>query len=136
MILFKQQVGWCDASWAPSYGDHTDNLRSQTGWCFTLLGSLVSHVSRRQSVVAQSSCEAEWVAAADASKEAVFLAKLFKEFSIPKYGPSVIMCDSKSAIQQTVNAVDQHRCRHINLRQHFIRRQCHLGEIELECVPT
>ena len=66
----------------------------------------------------------------------MFLAKLFKEFDIPKFGPSKIMCDSQSAIQQTVNAVDQHRCRHINLRQHFIRRQCHLGEIELEYVST
>ena len=77
--------------------------------------------------MAQSSCEAEWVAAAGASKEAIFLARLSKDFSIPKLGPSVIKCDSKNATQQTVNAVDQRRCRHITLRQHFIRRQCHLA---------
>ena len=35
------------------------------------------------------------------------MAKLFKEFSIPIYGPSVLMCDSKRAIQETINAGDQ-----------------------------
>nr|GEW83047.1 Gag-Pol polyprotein [Tanacetum cinerariifolium] len=53
--------------------------KSTTGCVFTLSGRTVSWVSKLQSVVAMSTTEAEYVAAAQASKEAVWLKMLLEE---------------------------------------------------------
>jgi len=64
--------GYVDANWA---GD-TDGLRCMTGFIFTLNGGPISWASKRQSTVATSTAEAEYVAAAMATKEALWLRKL------------------------------------------------------------
>ena len=54
-----QLIGYCDADWGAS-----PDRRSITGYCFQLnnCGPLISWKSRRQRVVALSSCEAEYMA--------------------------------------------------------------------------
>ncbi|GJZ97608.1 gag-pol polyprotein [Tanacetum coccineum] len=66
--------GYVDSDYA---GD-LDGSKSTTGYVFTLFGGIVSWVSKLQSVVAMSTTEAEYVATAQASKEAVWL-KMFIE---------------------------------------------------------
>ena len=61
--------GFVDADWA---GD-LDQRRSTTGYVFSLFGGAVSWMSKRQSVVALSPTEEEYMAATHASKEAVWL---------------------------------------------------------------
>ena len=56
---------YADADWA---GDPTDH-RSTTGYCFLLGSSLISWRSKKQSVVARSSNEAEYRALTDATSE-------------------------------------------------------------------
>ncbi|GJW04000.1 retrovirus-related pol polyprotein from transposon TNT 1-94 [Tanacetum coccineum] len=67
--------GYVDSDYA---GD-LDGSKSTTGYVFTLCGGTVSWVSKLQSVVAMSTTEAEYVAAAQASKEAVWLKMLLEE---------------------------------------------------------
>jgi len=64
--------GFVDAYWA---GD-VDNRRSTTGFVFTINGGPIAWVSRRQLTVATSTAEAEYVAAAMGTKEALWLRKL------------------------------------------------------------
>ena len=64
--------GFVDADWA---GD-LDQRRSTSGYVFSLFGGAVSWMSKRQSVVALSTTEAEYIAATHASKEAVWLQRL------------------------------------------------------------
>ena len=73
---------WSDATWAPDYGNFYDNYRSTTGWCSTAFDNLLSWSSHRQTVVAQSTPESEWHAAADAAKEAAYIKNLFYELGI------------------------------------------------------
>ncbi|GJR00049.1 hypothetical protein Tco_0523033 [Tanacetum coccineum] len=61
------------------YVGNLDGSKSTTGYVFTLSGGSVSWVSKLQSVVAMSTTEAEYVAAAQASKETVWLKMLLKE---------------------------------------------------------
>nr|GEW88070.1 Gag-Pol polyprotein [Tanacetum cinerariifolium] len=56
-----------------------DRSKSTTGYVFTLFGGKVSWVSKLQSVVVMSTTEAEYVAAAQAGKEAVWLKMLLEE---------------------------------------------------------
>ena len=64
--------GFVDADWA---GD-LDQRRSTSGYVFSLFGGTVSWMSKRQSVVALSTIEAEYIAATHANKEAVWLQRL------------------------------------------------------------
>ncbi|GJR70513.1 gag-pol polyprotein [Tanacetum coccineum] len=68
--------GYVDSDYA---GD-LDGSKSTTGYVFTLSGGTVSWVSKLQSVVAMSTTEAEYVAAAQASKEAVWLKMLLEDW--------------------------------------------------------
>ena len=61
--------GFVDVDWP---GD-LDQRRSTSGYVFSLFGGAVSWMSKRQSVVALSTTEAEYMVATHASKEAVWL---------------------------------------------------------------
>src|SRR4051812_35499269 len=59
--------GYTDASW----NTDPDDSKSQYGYVFTLNGAVVSWRSAKQSVVARSSTESEYMAASEASQEAI-----------------------------------------------------------------
>ena len=59
--------GYVDAS----FDTDPDDSKSQTGYVFTLNGGAISWCSSKQSVVAGSMCEAEYIAASEAANEGV-----------------------------------------------------------------
>ena len=71
----KQLEGFVDADW----GGNLMDRKSYTGFVFFFGGNIVSWESRKQPAVALSSTEAEYMAASDAAKEAVYLKRLLKE---------------------------------------------------------
>src|SRR5277367_2439731 len=58
------------------YANCPDTRRSISGYCFSLGSGLISWSCRKQQTVSMSSCESEYVAACEASKEAVWLRSL------------------------------------------------------------
>jgi hypothetical protein len=64
--------GYADIDWAGSPVDR----KSTSGYYFSLGSAMISWSSRKQGSIAQSTAEAEYIAASDASKEAVWLRKL------------------------------------------------------------
>ncbi|GKB45809.1 retrotransposon protein, putative, ty1-copia subclass, partial [Tanacetum coccineum] len=61
---------------------HADDLKSQTGYTFVLNGGVVDWKSTKQSIFATSSAEVEYIAAYDASKEAVLIRKFISGLSV------------------------------------------------------
>ncbi|GKA40371.1 hypothetical protein Tco_0732964 [Tanacetum coccineum] len=59
--------GYCDASWQTD----KDDSHSQTGWVFLLNRGAVTWKSSKQDKVANSTCESEYIAACEASKEVI-----------------------------------------------------------------
>jgi hypothetical protein len=124
-------VGYCDADFA---GD-LDTRRSTTGYVFVLNGGAISWSSRRQPTVAVSTAEAEYMAAAHAIKEALWLRKLFADLRMPVSAID-LRSDNQAAIALLKNPIASNRSKHIDVLHHFARERVIRGEISISYCST
>ena len=103
---------------------------------FFLGESPVSWQSQKQKVVAISSCEAEYIAAAMAACQGIWLARLFGELMNQPAAPFSLFIDNKSAISLCKNPVLHDRSKHIDLRYHFIRDYVEKRWVAVEFIGT
>ena len=84
--------------------------------------------------MADSVCEAEYVTASDAPKEAVWLRKFLTELGVAPslVGPVLLYCDSSGAIGQTKEPKAHQRMKHILRRHHLIREIMDRGDVDLQ----
>ena len=125
-------VGYSDADWA---GDRSDR-KSTSGYCFALNGSVISWRSRKQSCVALSTSEAEYVALASAGQEAIWLKRLLNDLNAFNDTCLTIFEDNQAALCLAKNSTDHKRSKHIDLKYHFIRDQVASGKIAVQYCPT
>ncbi|OAE29640.1 hypothetical protein AXG93_1762s1210 [Marchantia polymorpha subsp. ruderalis] len=111
------------------YRQDLDKRRSTTGYVFTLGGGSICWRFKFK-CVAQSTTETEYVAAAEAKKEAFWLDGLIMEMRLKK-GVVNIYCDSHSALHLAANQVMDSRVKHIDIRYHFITQAMSDKTIEL-----
>ena len=119
-------VGYVDSD----YDGDLDQRKSTTRYTFTLAGGCVSWRSMKQKCISQSSTEAEYMATAEAAKEAIWLGKLAHNLGIQQERVD-LHCDSNSAIHIAANQVTHGRVKHIDIRYHFLRQAAAEKEIEL-----
>jgi hypothetical protein len=125
-------IGYSDADWASSSDRH-----SISGYCFSLTkgGTLISWKSRKQQIVALSSCEAEYIALAAAVQEALYLIQLLNGIGF-RQESVLIYEDNQGAIALAKNPVNHQRSKHIDVRHHFVRGEVNTGHVVLEYCPT
>ncbi|KAL0403778.1 UNVERIFIED_CONTAM: Retrovirus-related Pol polyprotein from transposon RE2 [Sesamum radiatum] len=92
-------VGYTDSDWAGS----ADDMKSTSGYTFSLGSGIFSWASKKQATVAQSSAEAEYIAAAATSNQATWLRRILEDMGEKQEEPTTIYCDNKSAIAITKN---------------------------------
>ena len=110
--------GYCDASW----NSCSMTGKSVTGWVTTVGGTALSWKSQKQSTVAQSTAEAEYIVACSVSKECCYLKSLLKELKFPNQ--ITIHTDSTSALSMIQNPVQRQKAKHFNVVYHWVR-ECH-----------
>ncbi|GKA90105.1 hypothetical protein Tco_0811917 [Tanacetum coccineum] len=123
--------GYVDSDYA---GD-LDGSKSTTGYVFTLSGGTVSWVSKLQSVVAMSTTEAEYVAAAQASKEAVWLKMLLEELG-HKQEKITLFCDNQSALYLARNPAFHSKTKHIRVQYYFVHEKVEEGTVDMQKIHT
>ena len=106
-----------------AHGDSVDTGRSTSGYLLTIGGGAVSWSSRLQSLVAQSTTEAEYIAAVDAGREAVWMRNLLTELGYTLSGPTVLHMDNQSSISVAKNPEHHGRMKHLDLRFFWLRDQ-------------
>jgi hypothetical protein len=109
--------------------------KSTTGYVFTLNGGAVCWSSKLQSVVALSTTEAEYIAAAGAVKEALWLQKLLASFDLNVL-PVVIECDSQGALSLMQHVVASQRSKHIDVQFHFVRDRVAAGDVAFRYIAS
>jgi hypothetical protein len=125
-------VGYTDSDWAGCVSDK----KSTSGCCFGLGSAVVSWFSQKQKSVALSSAEAGYMAASQASCEALWLRKMLIGLFGVQLRPTVIFCDNQSCIKLSKNPVFHNRSKHIEIRYHFIRDYVQRGAVELQYIST
>ena len=109
--------GYADSDWAGS----VDDMKSTSGYVFTIGSGVICWNSRKQEVVAQSTTEAEYISLAAAANQAIWLRKLLADLGWEQSSPTELYCDNKSAISIAQNPVHHGRTKHINVKFHSIR---------------
>ena len=126
-------------AYADSAYAHSAKNQSTIGFIFFINGTPITWSSRKQSVTAQSSTEAEYMAVSEAAKQAIwtrhFLYVIGKG-SIYHDTPTTIYEDNQGAIKIADNPVNHPKTKHIAVRYHAIRDHIGNGEIRLEHLST
>lgn len=125
-------VGYSDADW----GSDTDSRRSCTGYVFLYANGAITWQSTRQSTVALSSTEAEYMALAAAVQEATWLKQLYYEIACEDHGPLIIRCDNTSTIKLAKSDGYRKRTKHIDIKYHYQREKIEGNLIKVEYLET
>eukprot|EP00253_Pinus_taeda_P025259 PITA_25259 len=107
------------------------NCVSTLGYAVSLRSGAVSWRSRKQSVPADSTTEAEYVAAAEPTKEIVWLRKILEDLQVKQVQSTPLMIDNTSTIKLAKNPKFHDRTKHINTKYHLIRHHVQAKTIHL-----
>lgn len=116
-------------------GDLNDR-KSTSGYLMLWDGAAVTWSSKKQNVVALSSTEAEYIAAASCACQVMWIRGVLEELGLHQEESTVIKCDNTSTIRLSRNPVFHGRCKHIGVKFHFLRDLVDEGMIELQHVVT
>ncbi len=125
-------IGYADADWAGS----VDDRKSTSGYVFQTSGAAVSWRSRKQTCVALSTAEAEYVSLSAACQEAIWLNGLTGELSGTDMPPITLREDNQSAICMAKNPQFHGRTKHVDIKFHYIRSQVESGSVVLKYCPS
>ncbi|GJY63714.1 hypothetical protein Tco_0465174 [Tanacetum coccineum] len=115
--ILRYLKGYSDSS----HNVDVDDGRSTTGHVFYLGTSPITWCLQKQTTMALSSCEVEFMAATAAACQAIWLRELLAEVTGLERQKVIIRVNNKSAIALSKNPVFHGRCKHIHTRYHFIR---------------
>jgi len=124
--------GFSDANWAENRADR----KSNSGYVFFVNGGLVSWRCRKQSVVALSTMEAEFIALSEACREASWLRRLLKDMHQLVEGPSRIYEDNQSCLKFIETERLSNLSKHIDTKVEFVKDYVDQEIILCEYCPT
>ena len=123
--------GYADASFA-----NTDDLKSITRYVFMMAGGAITWFSKKQSITAMSTTEAEYIALSEVAHKVHWLRNLFFKLGFAQSLPTTIRGNNDGSIAMTKNLQFHKRSKHIDLQYHSIREQVQRGEITVESCRT
>ncbi|GJZ90782.1 hypothetical protein Tco_0662709 [Tanacetum coccineum] len=114
-------------------GDYVD--RKSTSCIYTFVGCcLTSWFSKKQTALAISTTEAEYVSAGKACQQALWMKQALIDYDI-RLDDVSIMCDNKGTIDLSKDPVQHSRTKHIEIRHHFLCDNVQKGHMSIEKVP-
>ncbi|GJV52763.1 hypothetical protein Tco_1448504 [Tanacetum coccineum] len=126
-----ETIVYADSDYA---GDYVD--RKSTSGIYTFMGcSLTSGLSKKQTALAISTTEAEYVSTGKACQQALWMKQALVDYGI-RLDDIPITYDNKGAIHLSKNPVQHSRTKHIEIRHHFLRDNVQKGNISIEKVSS
>ncbi|KAL0313558.1 UNVERIFIED_CONTAM: Retrovirus-related Pol polyprotein from transposon RE2 [Sesamum radiatum] len=120
-----------------SFQSDDDDTKSQLSFVFKLNGGVVAWKSSKQDTTADSTTEAEYIAASKAAKEAVWKNYIQELGVVPSIAdPVVIFCDNNGIIAQAKEPRSHHRSKYILRRYHLLREMESRGDCRMDRVSS
>nr|GEW17992.1 copia protein [Tanacetum cinerariifolium] len=114
--------------------DYVDQ-KSTSGICTFIGCCLASWFSNKQTALAISTTEAEYVSVKKACQQALQMKQALVNYGI-RLDDIPIMCDNKGAIDLSKNPVQHSRTKHIEIRHHSLHDNFQKGNISIEKVSS
>ncbi|KAL0322287.1 UNVERIFIED_CONTAM: Retrovirus-related Pol polyprotein from transposon TNT 1-94 [Sesamum calycinum] len=126
--------GYSDANWISDSKD----TKSTSGYVFTIGGGAVSWKSSKQTCIARSTMESEFIALDKAGEEAEWLRNFLEDIPCwTKPVPAIMVhCDSQSAIGRAQSSMYNGKSRHIRRRHNTIRQLISSGIISIDYIKS
>ncbi|CAL9006947.1 unnamed protein product [Prunus brigantina] len=123
-----------DANWISD----TKDSNSTSGYVFTIGGAAISWRSTKQTVIARSTMESEFIALDKAGEEAEWLRNFLEDIPCwPKPVPAIcIHCDSQSTIARAQNNMYNGKSRHIRRRHNTVKQLLSSGIITIDYIKS
>lgn len=137
-LTFKTNIEnltcFTDADW----GRDVNDRRSYTGFVLFMGGGPIAWESRKQSIVALSTMEAEYIALCQGTKEVCFHRGLLNELGFNECieNPTTILCDNQSAQFLVKNPTVQKKSKHIDIRYHYVREKYDQKAVDIKYVSS
>lgn len=128
----KNLVAYADADWA---ADKTDR-KSTSGCAVFYCGNLIHWFSKKQTAVALSTAEAEYVAASQAISELIYLKGILYDLTSLLDMPTTLLVDNQSAIRLIKNFDNGKRSKHIDIKVHYIKDIVQKQLVSVDYIPT
>lgn len=125
-------LGYTDAS----HASEDLGWKSMSGYVFLLAGGAISWCAKKQSLIALSTAESEYIAMTHAAKELVWIHSFISEILRPLSIPFPLLADNQSAIALAKNGFFSPRTKHIALRYHYIREALANSILSIDWVDT
>ena len=131
MLVFQSEnlvpIGYTDSD----FQSDQDSRKSTSGNVFVLGGGAISWRSIKQTCVADSTMEAEYVAASEAAKEAVWLRNFLLDLGVVPsvQSPITLYCDNSGAVANSKEPRSHKRAKHIERKYHLIRDIVQRGDV-------
>jgi hypothetical protein len=107
-----------------------------SGYTVLLHSAPVAWSARKQSLIALSTAEAEYIALTVVAREVLYLKSLLTELYEPVTLPIPIYCDNQGAIALASKHKFHAHMKHVHLQYHFIHVQVTAGIFDLQYCPT
>ena len=113
----QRLVGYNEADW----GRDPDGCKSTSGYTFLLNDGAITWCSKKQTCIALSTMEAEYVVGSATVQEGVWLRRFLQELGIVAHAqePITIYCDSSAAIAYSKDPKYHGKTKYIGIRYHL-----------------
>ena len=119
-----------------SFSDCPDDCTSSYGYVMRINGRPISWQSKKEPQIYLSSCEAEYHAMTETTREITFIKNLLCELELPHNKPVILNVDSEPArVIAMIPRVTQ-RNKHFNQKDHYVRHKVADETVEIKHVPT
>nr|GEV70929.1 copia protein [Tanacetum cinerariifolium] len=126
-----ETVVYVDSNHAVDYVDR----KSTSGVCAFMGCCLTPWSAKKQTALAISMTEAEYVFAGKACQQALWMKQALIDYGI-RLDDILIICDNKCAIDLSKNPIQHSRTKHIEIHHHFLRDNVQKGNISIEKVAS
>ena len=100
------------------HASDSSHRRSVPGFHVQLAGGAILYKTKYQSIVAQSSTEAEFIAAAEAGKNILYLRTIMEQIGIPQHHATILYEDNQGALLMAQAGQPTKRTKYVDIK-HF-----------------